>query len=189
MKTSRNYLHFCPRNPSYFQQLIIPWIQRYMPLIGGLLGCNSKSYGPSTMLSRWSRFMHICACAVYKGNTKVAIRIVDTEVVVIAVTAFKVLSPQELWVAFEIGSNFRFIAVQKIVDERGAENLPSCPSSMHLFGVTQCLYSVEEGRRQPGMYGLYILRPQRLSMSWVPLTTSTKKACQLLRDSSYWYII
>ena len=50
----------------------------------------------------------------------------------IAVAAFKVFCPQELWVAFGTGSNFRFIAVHKVVDAMGSENSAVLPI-VHAF--------------------------------------------------------
>ena len=69
--------------------------------------------------------MHV-ADAVYKGHY-VAICTVNTNVVVIAVAAFKVFYPQELWVAFGTGSIFRFIAVHKIFDAMGPETSAVLP--------------------------------------------------------------
>ena len=99
-----------------------------------LLGCNSRSYGPCSHEEAHSRlFVHV-ADAFYKGHTKVAIRTVDTDVVVIEVAAFKVFCPQELWVAFGTGPNFRFIAVHKIVDAMGPKKSSVLPIFHALTG-------------------------------------------------------
>ena len=43
-------------------------------------------------------------------------RTVDTDVVVLAVASFRKIAPDELWVAFGVGSSFRYIAVHEIVN-------------------------------------------------------------------------
>ena len=48
--------------------------------------------------------------AVKQGYTKVSIRTVDTDVVILAVTAAGCLDIDELWVAFATGKNSRFLA-------------------------------------------------------------------------------
>ena len=55
------------------------------------------------------------ADAVQKGCKKVTIRTVDTDVVVLAVASFSKIAPDELWVAFGVGSRFRYIAIHKMV--------------------------------------------------------------------------
>jgi len=52
--------------------------------------------------------------AVTQGYSKVSIRTVDTDVVVLAVTAAGRLDIDELWVAFGTGKNFRFLAVHEM---------------------------------------------------------------------------
>lgn len=59
-------------------------------------------------------FLH-AADAVQKGRKKVTIRTVDTDVVVLAVASFSKIGPDELWIAFGVGSNFRYIAVHEMV--------------------------------------------------------------------------
>ena len=50
-----------------------------------------------------------------KGCTTVTIRTVDTDVVVLAVASFSKTAPVELWVAFCVGTNSRYIAVHEMV--------------------------------------------------------------------------
>ena len=59
-------------------------------------------------------FLH-AADAVQKGRKKVTIRTVDTDVVVLAVASFSKIGPDELWIAFGVRSNFRYIAVHEMV--------------------------------------------------------------------------
>ena len=51
------------------------------------------------------------ADAAQKGCTKITIRTVDTDVVVLAVASFSKIGPDELWIAFGAGSSFRYIAI------------------------------------------------------------------------------
>ena len=59
-------------------------------------------------------FVHV-ADAVRQGCLKVSVRTVDTDVVVIAVTAFNKIHPEELWLAFGTGDSFRYIAIHELV--------------------------------------------------------------------------
>ena len=52
--------------------------------------------------------------AMKQVYTKVSIRTVDTEVVVLAVAAAERLSIDQLWVAFGTGKNFRFLAAHEM---------------------------------------------------------------------------
>ena len=52
-----------------------------------------------------------CAKGVKEGDH----RTVDTDVVVLAVTSFSKTAPDEVWVAFGVGINFRYIAVHEMV--------------------------------------------------------------------------
>ena len=58
--------------------------------------------------------------AVKQGHTKVSIRTVDTDVVVLAVAAAKRLSIDKLWVAFGTGKSFRFLAAHEMAPGIGA---------------------------------------------------------------------
>ena len=62
-----------------------------------------------------TRLLLLAADAVQKGCKKVTIRTVDTDVVVLAVASFSKIAPDELWVAFGVGSSFRYIAVHEMV--------------------------------------------------------------------------
>ena len=54
--------------------------------------------------------LHV-ADAVKSGIQKIMIRTVDTDVVVIAVSAVHKLNITSLWMAFGVGKNFRYIPV------------------------------------------------------------------------------
>ena len=55
------------------------------------------------------------ADAVKKGHRKLCVRTVDTDVVVIAIAMFNQINPDELWLAFGVGSNFHYIPVHEVV--------------------------------------------------------------------------
>lgn len=61
-----------------------------------------------------THLLHV-ADAVQKGSKKVTIRNVDTDVVVVAVSSFSKINPDELWVALDTGSRFRYIAIHELV--------------------------------------------------------------------------
>ncbi len=50
-----------------------------------------------------------------KGCRSVIIRTVDTDVVVLAVSTFSKIAPDEMWVAFGVKSSFRYIAIHEMV--------------------------------------------------------------------------
>ena len=52
--------------------------------------------------------------AVHQGHSKLSIRTVATDVVVLAITAAQRLNISELWVSFGVGKNFRHLAAHEI---------------------------------------------------------------------------
>jgi len=70
--------------------------------------------------------------AVKQGNTKVTIRTVDTDVVVLAVTSAQRLDIPELWVAFGTGKNFRLLTAHTIAKVLGPDRCVALPMS-HAF--------------------------------------------------------
>ena len=62
------------------------------------------------------------------------IRTVDTDVVVLAVANFLKLGAETLWVAFGVGSNFRYLAVHEIVNVLGIERCSILPGFHALTG-------------------------------------------------------
>ena len=59
-------------------------------------------------------FLHV-ADAVKNGLTKVSVRSVDTDVVVLAVALYKKLDAQDLWVAFGSEAHFHHAPVHELV--------------------------------------------------------------------------
>ena len=85
----------------------------------GVLCSPAGSYlarlAPCSQKEADTRLLLHVADAVQKGCKKVTIRTVDTDVVVLAVASFSKIAPDELWVAFGVGSRFRYIAIHKMV--------------------------------------------------------------------------
>ena len=59
--------------------------------------------------------LHVAHCA-RQGLRKLVIRTADTDVVVLAIGHFPALRLDELWVRFGVGTHFRQIAMQEIVN-------------------------------------------------------------------------
>ena len=70
--------------------------------------------------------------AVKEGNTKVSIRTVDTDVVVLAVTSAQRLDNTEVWIAFGTGKSFRFLAAHEIARALGPDRCRALPM-FHAF--------------------------------------------------------
>lgn len=65
--------------------------------------------------------------AVRQGYTKVSIRTVDTDVVILAVAAVGHLDIDELWVAFATGKNFRYLAAHEMAVALGPNKCRGLP--------------------------------------------------------------
>ena len=65
--------------------------------------------------------------AVKEGYTKVSVRTVDTDVLVLAVTAAQRLSITELWVGFGTGKNFRLLAAHEMARTLGPDRCIALP--------------------------------------------------------------
>ena len=75
-------------------------------------------------------FLHV-KDAVQHNHSKITIRTVDTDVV-LAISAAQSLDVSELWVAFGVGKNFRFIAAHHIARALGPEKCIALPM-FHAF--------------------------------------------------------
>ena len=67
--------------------------------------------------------LHV-ADAVQNGMREMAIRTVDTDVVVLAVASFNNINPDELWIALRTGSSLRYIAVHQLAAARQCATIP-----------------------------------------------------------------
>ena len=82
-----------------------------------------------------TRMMVHVADAVQGGLTKVLLRTVDTDVVVIAIAVSQTLSTSELWIAFGVGKNLRFLPVHEIASSLGPEKSKALPM---FHAITGC---------------------------------------------------
>ena len=78
--------------------------------------------------------LHV-ADALQKGYKKVTIRTVDTDVMVLAIASFSKIAHEELWVAFGVGSCFRYIAIHEMV---GAMKPTHCLTIPVFHAFTGC---------------------------------------------------
>ena len=94
-------------------------------------GLDVSNLAPCSHEEADTRLILHVADAVLKGHTRVGIRTVDTDVLVLAVASFDKIKPDELWVIIGTGSNLRCIAVHELV----ATMDPRCCSSLPIFHV------------------------------------------------------
>ena len=80
-------------------------------------------------------FLHVAA-ATSSGHQKVIVRTTDSDVVVLAVSAFVALEHQleELWVAFGTQRRFRYIPIHVIVEQLGTSKAAALPTFHALTG-------------------------------------------------------
>ena len=147
-------------------------------------GLDVSNLAPCSHEEADKRLILHVADAVLKGHTRVGIRTVDTDVLVLAVASFDKIKPDELWVIIGTGSNLRCIAVHELV----ATMDPRCCSSLPIFHaltgcVTQCLPSLVEERRRHGQHGRHFQRlPMHSLSSNACLPRSVKSPCHCLRS-------
>ena len=93
---------------------------------------NTASLAPCSQEEADTRiFLHV-QDAVSNGYSKVMIRTVDSDVLVLAITAFSQLSMDELWIAFATGKSFRYIPAHVIARVLGPEKCIAMPF-LHAF--------------------------------------------------------
>ena len=95
---------------------------------------DTSKLEPCTHEEADTRMMiHVADC-VAQGYTKVTIRTVDTDVVVIAVSVVNPLHLQELWIAFGTGKTFRYIGAHTISSNLGPQKSSALPLFHSLTG-------------------------------------------------------
>ena len=82
-----------------------------------------------------TRLILHAADAVAQGKRRVSVRTVDTDVVVLAATFFSQMKPDEMWIAFSTGKNFRFIPIHEIVSSLTPK---ICSSLLAFHAFTGC---------------------------------------------------
>ena len=110
---------------------------------------------------------------VKQGYTKVSVRTVDTDVVVLAVTAAQRLNIDELWVAFATGRSFRFLAAHEIAKTLGPNKCRLYLSSTPSLGVIQC-HALEVGvRKLHGKHGNQMTESQQAAFGALSATPNS----------------
>ena len=102
--------------------------------------------------------------AANQGHSKVYIRTVDTDVVVLAVHFFSQLNLTELWIGFGSGRTFKEIPIHDIVQELGPQQCHALPFATHLLGAMSHPPCMVLTRKQCGTSGSPFLILQTLSM-------------------------
>lgn len=93
-----------------------------------------SSLAPCTHEEADTRIMLHVADAVREGHTKITVRTVDTDVLVLAIATAHNLSVPELWVAFGTGKNFRYLAAHEMSIALGPDRCYSLPIFHALTG-------------------------------------------------------
>ena len=96
--------------------------------------------------------IHVADC-VAQGYTKVTIRTVDTDVVVLAVSVVNPLHLEELWIAFGTGKAFRYIGAHTISSNLGPQKSSALPRFHSLTGCDTVSSFSGCGKRRAGMCG------------------------------------
>ena len=104
---------------------------------------NPLSLAPCTHEEADTRMLLHLEDAVWQGYDK---RTVDTDVVVLAVTSAQCLDISELWVAFGVGKNFKFLASHEIARVLGPDRCVALPM-FHAFTGCETVSSFG-GRRK-----------------------------------------
>ena len=88
---------------------------------------NLKNLAPCNHEEADTRIMLHIADAYKQGYTKILVRTVDTDVVVIAISLLAHINLEELWVACEVGKYFRYVPVHEIATSLGPHKSLALP--------------------------------------------------------------
>ena len=120
--------------------------------IGRLAPCNHDEANARMLLH--------AADAVQCGFTKILLRTVDTDVLILAIAFVEKLQEFqgnqtiELWVGFGAGAHLRYIAFHDI----SSKLKPQVPKALPSRGATPCPVFVGKSRRQQWTHGSLFLR-------------------------------
>jgi len=96
---------------------------------------NVVSLSPCNHEEADSRMLLHAKHATQYGHHNILIRTVDTDVVVLAIFVAQTLAPEdELWLAFGIGKNFRYLAAHEIAAGLGPQRAKTLPIFHALTG-------------------------------------------------------
>ncbi|KAG0725800.1 hypothetical protein GWK47_037891 [Chionoecetes opilio] len=101
-------------------------------LLSFLASKDVSALAPCTHEEADTRILLHLQDAVQQGYSKVSIRTVDTDVVVLAIASANRLNISELWIAFGAGKSFRFIAAHDIAKALGPDRCVALPM-FHAF--------------------------------------------------------
>ena len=113
------------------------------------LDADVSALSPCTQEEADSRiFLHVAAAASC-GHRQVIVRTVDSDVVVLAISAFSSLSQDldELWVAFGMQRHFRYIPVHTITAQLGPAKSSALPAFHALTGCDTTSSFFGKGKR------------------------------------------
>ena len=100
--------------------------------------CNNRQdaagLAPCTHEEADTRMLLHLEDAVKQHYNKVSIRVVDTDVVVLAITSAQRLEITELWVAFGAGKHFRFLPIHELASTLGPQKCIALPFFHSLTG-------------------------------------------------------
>ena len=94
-----------------------------------------------------SRLILHVADAARCGYTKVMIRTVDTDIVIIAVTAFQHITLSQLWIAFGVGKHLRYLSVHDISCSMGQEKSQALLAFHSCTGSDQTSFFACKGKK------------------------------------------
>ena len=91
-------------------------------------------------------FLHV-ADALQKGHKKVTVHTIVTDVVLVDVASFSKITPDELWIAFDVGSSFQYIDVHEIVATMNPIQHLTVPV-LHAFTRCNTVSALAGGRKK-----------------------------------------
>ena len=95
------------------------------------------------------------------GFKKIMLWTADTDILVIAITAFHELAFSELWIAFGVGKHFRFVPVHDIASSTGRQKSRALLAFHDFTGSDQTSSFANKIRRQRGIHGQYMMKGKR----------------------------
>ena len=101
-------------------------------------------------------FLHVAHCAK-QGYKRIAIRTVDTDIVVLAIGHIQSIDIEELWICFGVGKNYRYIPAHTIADL-----LKERAKALMMFHALTGCDTVSgfrgRGKKLPGLHGCHFPR-------------------------------
>ena len=123
-------------------------------------GTVADGLSPSTHEEADTRMLLHAANGAREGYTRIMLRTVVTDVVVLAVSLANKLACDNLWVAFGTGNNFRYLDASAIAQQLGDDKSAALPQALQ--GEESLLLG------QPGMHSVMSLHPCALCHIFQP---------------------